>query len=96
LQARAATGIENSEAELLLGRGDFLLLQDEGSVYFQAAFIDDYDLHMSLKKLQQTFKVSILARPYLVRPLLPDLDSDPIPASFWMKNDAPDFFNEEE
>ena len=96
LQARAATGIENSEAELLLGRGDFLLLQDEGAVYFQAAFIDDYDLHMSLKKLHQNFKVSILARPYLVRPLLPDLDSDPIPASFWIKNDAPDFFDEEE
>lgn len=96
LQARAATGMENIEAELLLGGGDFLLLQDEGAVYFQAAFIDDYDLHMSLKKLQQTFKVSILARPYLVRPLLPDLDSDPIPASFWIKNDAPNFFDEEE
>ncbi len=96
LQARAATGMENSEAEFLLGRGDFLLLQDDGSVYFQAAYIDDYDLHMSLKKLQQIFKVSILARPYLVRPLLPDLDSDPIPASFWIKNDAPNFFDEEE
>lgn len=96
LQALSASGLENSEAEYLLGQGDFLLVQDDKYVYFQAAYMDDYDLHMSLKKLHRNSKVSILAQPYLVRPKLPDYDSEPIPASFWMRNGSIDFFEQED
>lgn len=95
-QAASASGIENSEAEYLLGRGDFLLLKDEKRVYFQAAYIEDYDLHMSLKSLQGSNKISILAQPFTVRYKLPVIDSEPIPTSFWIRNDSENIFDEEE
>jgi len=96
LQALSASSIENSEAEYLLGGGDFLLVDDIKSVYFQAAYIDDYDLHMSLKKMHKKSKISILAQSFSIRPELPEVDLEPIPAPFFTKNGAIDFFDEEE
>jgi S-DNA-T family DNA segregation ATPase FtsK/SpoIIIE len=95
-EATAAAGIENSEAEYLLGHGDFLLVQDGRQTYFQAGYIDDYDLHMSLKKLLRKFKISILAQPHIIRPNLPDPELATMPASFWMKNGESHFYDEEE
>lgn len=96
LQAAAATGTENSEAEYLLGKGDFLLVDEGRQQYFQAAFISDYDLHLSLKKVQQNLKVSLFAQPFHVRPALADLRPEPIPASFWLRDGAVDFLEEDE
>ncbi|MCZ7674058.1 MAG: hypothetical protein M5U34_46500 [Chloroflexi bacterium] len=71
-QAIAATGIEGSEADYLLGRGDFLLVNNRQMTYFQAAYVGDYDLHLSLTQLHQTGGYSILAQPFLVRPTVPE------------------------
>jgi S-DNA-T family DNA segregation ATPase FtsK/SpoIIIE len=97
VQAAAATGLENSEAEHLLGKGDFLLVERGQQQYFQAAYISDYDLHLSLKKVQQNFKVSLMAQPFYVRPKLADPRPEPIPASFWLRsNGAVDISEEDE
>lgn len=95
VQAVAATGREYSEADCLLGQGDFLLVQDDEMHYFQAAYIGDYDLHLSLKKLQQSYKYSLVAQPFLIRPDLKEPEADPIPASFWMRDGSVNFFGEE-
>ncbi|MBE2221001.1 MAG: hypothetical protein IAF02_05645, partial [Anaerolineae bacterium] len=65
IQADAASGIKNSEAEYLRGHGDFLLIHDGRQLFFQSAYISDYDLHLCLKKLLRKYKISILAQPYL-------------------------------
>lgn len=85
-QATAASGLDNSDAEYLLGRGDFMLVQNNQFTYFQAAFINDYDLHLSLKKLHENFTYSILARPFTIRKELTNSNLEPIPATFWMRD----------
>ena len=50
------------EATTLLGEGDFLAAGSSRRVRFQAAYIDDYDLHMGLSRLYQKRPI-LLARP---------------------------------
>ncbi len=50
------------EATTLLGEGDFIAADDARSVRFQAAYIDNYDLHMSLAKIYQQRPI-LLAQP---------------------------------
>ena len=50
------------EATTLLGEGDFLAPDNSRRVRFQAAYIDDYDLHMGLSHLYQKRPI-LLARP---------------------------------
>jgi DNA segregation ATPase FtsK/SpoIIIE-like protein len=75
--AAAATGIQNSEAEFLLGQGDFLIVYNGMMTYFQGAYVGDYDLHLTLTHLQRSFSHILLARPFMVRPRLPDIPSQP-------------------
>jgi DNA segregation ATPase FtsK/SpoIIIE-like protein len=72
---------ENGEDDLseisntiLLGKGDFLGPGRNGRVRFQGAYIDDYDLHMSLTRLYRRRSV-LLASPLNARAQL-----DQIPA----------------
>ncbi|PID84805.1 MAG: hypothetical protein CSB13_11250 [Chloroflexi bacterium] len=95
MQASAASGMGKCGAEFLLGEGDFLLVQDDQAIYFQSAFIGDYDLHMSIKQMYQRFTYSLLARPYLIRPRLESVNVAPIPDSFWVQNDEIRFDTEE-
>jgi S-DNA-T family DNA segregation ATPase FtsK/SpoIIIE len=50
------------EATTLLGEGDFLAVNDERNLRFQAAYIDNYDLHMSLAKIYRQRPI-LLAQP---------------------------------
>ncbi len=50
----------------LLGQGDFLLKGAGNHTRFQAAYIDDYDLHMGLSKLYQKRPI-LLAHPLSTR-----------------------------
>ena len=61
--ARVAAGRGGSQAEYLLGAGDFLAVTDGGVTRFQAAFIDDYDLHLSVSELHRRKAPALLARP---------------------------------
>jgi S-DNA-T family DNA segregation ATPase FtsK/SpoIIIE len=50
------------EATTLLGEGDFLTASNSRRIRFQAAYINDYDLHMCLSRLYQKRPI-LLARP---------------------------------
>lgn len=69
-QSQIATGIGNAQAEYLLGNGDFLFVHHGESVYFQAAGINDYDLHMTLQKLHRNRPRPLLAQSFSPRPAM--------------------------
>jgi hypothetical protein len=50
------------EAATLLGEGDFLAAGRSGDVRFQAAYINDLDLHMALSRLRKQRPI-LLAQP---------------------------------
>lgn len=62
-EARAVTGIQDSCAEYLRGQGDFLAVAQGSVVPFQAAYLDDYDLHLVLQDLLRPRRPALLARP---------------------------------
>ncbi|MFZ0543800.1 MAG: FtsK/SpoIIIE domain-containing protein [Candidatus Promineifilaceae bacterium] len=68
LEARAITGIPDSQAEYLLGKGDFMAVNNGMIVPFQAAYITEYDLHLILDKLHRQSKNVMVARPLSIRP----------------------------
>lgn len=70
-EARAASHVEDSRAEYLLGQGDFLAVGSGDSLRFQAAFIGDYDLHVVLTELHRRRAPVLLARPVDSRMQLP-------------------------
>lgn len=76
--ARTATGLLDSQAEYLLGQGDFLAVVGGEINHFQAAYIGDYDLHMCLDELHRNRPQPLLAKPLSVRPSLPDVADDEI------------------
>jgi DNA segregation ATPase FtsK/SpoIIIE-like protein len=62
-QARIAAGIPDSQAEYLIGKGDYIAVSQGNMVPFQAAFIDDYDLHLTISTLQRNGCPTLLAQP---------------------------------
>lgn len=54
------------QSSYLLGKGDFIAIQDGELIHFQAAFIGDYDLHLSLETLHRNRPTPILAHSYMV------------------------------
>lgn len=61
-QAFYLTGELDTGAENLNGRGDFLAVSYGSQIRFQAAYIDDYDLHLTLSKLHRPKGGILLAR----------------------------------
>jgi len=68
LQARSATGLADSQADYLLGRGDFLAISRGEKVHFQAAYINSYDLHHTIDSLYRQSSPRLVAQPTTVRP----------------------------
>jgi DNA segregation ATPase FtsK/SpoIIIE-like protein len=66
-QAMAATDMSGTQAEYLLGQGDFLAVVDGQATHFQAAFIGDYDLHLTLETLHRARPQPLLAHPVSVQ-----------------------------
>lgn len=69
--AMAAAGNEQSYAQFLNGKGDFLAVSAAGLTPFQAAYIDDYDLHLTLTELHRSIEPVLLAQDLNVRPSMP-------------------------
>jgi DNA segregation ATPase FtsK/SpoIIIE-like protein len=61
-QARMVTGLQRSQAEYLLGQGDFLAIAGQYTTHFQAAYIGDYDLHLTLQELHRKRAPTLLAQ----------------------------------
>ncbi len=70
-EAQAAADLPGTQAEYLLGEGDFVAVVGETAVHFQAAYIGDYDLHLTLETLQRNRPRPLLARPVNSRTSLP-------------------------
>jgi DNA segregation ATPase FtsK/SpoIIIE-like protein len=69
-QAKAATRLTDSQAEFLLGEGDFLAVMGDHVTHFQAAYIGSYDLHMTLQELYRKRPPALLARSlYTTQPI---------------------------
>jgi hypothetical protein len=66
--AYAAAGVAGSQAEYLLGNGDFVAIVHDSAVRFQAAYIGDYDFHLSLERLHRGRPPALLAQPASKRP----------------------------
>jgi hypothetical protein len=75
-QARAITGVQESQAEYLMGGGDFIAVSTGMILPFQAAYINDYDLLLILDKLHRQNQPVMLAQPMTVRPTLDDPDEE--------------------
>jgi S-DNA-T family DNA segregation ATPase FtsK/SpoIIIE len=67
LESNLAAGILDSRAEYLLGQGDFLAVAGGGLHHFQAAYVDDYDLHYCLHLIRNHNTKSLLAQPLNIR-----------------------------
>jgi prepilin-type processing-associated H-X9-DG protein len=68
--ARDAAGRDGSGAENLYGRGDFVAVANGNLVNFQAAYVGNEDLHMSVSQLLRPPMPTLMAHPYLIRPHL--------------------------
>ncbi|WP_420627769.1 FtsK/SpoIIIE domain-containing protein [Candidatus Leptofilum sp.] len=62
-ESLAATAVVGAEAHSLLGGGDFLAVADDSQVHFQAAFIGNYDLHLTLETIHRNRPQPLLAQP---------------------------------
>lgn len=68
--AHAASGLPDSDAEYLLGEGDFLAVGNGDKLRFQATYIGNYDLHMTLDDLHRKRPPALLAQKMNMRPKL--------------------------
>lgn len=62
-QAVAAAENSGTQAEYLLGQGDFLAVIDGNVTHFQSAFVSDYDMHLLLEYLHRHRPKPLLAQP---------------------------------
>ncbi len=69
-QARAAAGITDSQAEYLLGAGDFMAIAGGTISHFQAGYIGGTDLLQTLEKLYRRRLPVLLAQTTSIRPKL--------------------------
>lgn len=88
-QARAAAGIADSQAEYLLGAGDFMAVAGGTISHFQAGYIGGTDLLQTLEKLYRRRLPVLLAQTTSVRPKLepksaptPDPELKPVVREF--------------
>ncbi|MCB9444926.1 MAG: DUF87 domain-containing protein [Ardenticatenaceae bacterium] len=80
--ARTATGLMDTQAEYLLGEGDFLAVVGGEAAHFQAAYTDDYDLHLCLEDLHRNRPAPLLAQPANLRPAIKDSSESGYQRSF--------------
>ena len=63
-EAQRITGLVDSQAELLTGKGDFLTVAGESVIYFHSAFINDHELLMVVDKLHRNRPRPMLAQTF--------------------------------
>lgn len=62
--AQRLTQMIDSDAELLNGKGEFLVISGESGYCFQAASINNYELHLVVDKLHRSRPRPLLAQPF--------------------------------
>jgi S-DNA-T family DNA segregation ATPase FtsK/SpoIIIE len=76
-QEQKMAGATETQASYLGGGGEFIALANGEQTYFQAADIDDYELHWELNRVYSNQRPRLLARPYSTRPV--KRPADPVP-----------------
>lgn len=71
----------------LLGQGDFLAVLDEDLTHFQAAFIGNYDLHLTLETLHRNRPTPLLAHSFFVTNSFVPEDNNDVSIITFNKND---------
>lgn len=92
LDAKAAARVAGQpvdRATLLNGKGDFLVVRNGSQTYFQAAYLNDYDLHFILTEMERSPAPTLLARPFDKQPRMPPLK--PINSNFTLRNGIAEF-----
>jgi DNA segregation ATPase FtsK/SpoIIIE-like protein len=85
--SRAATGIPDAGTDRLPGKGAFVAVSGGEAIRFQAAFIDDYDLHLAIEMAYGRSRGALLAQPLrAAAPTLPEEDSAGKDISFRIQN----------
>ena len=64
----SVTGDADIHPEYLLDEGDFIAVTSEGPIHFQAAYIGDYDLHLTLDVLHRNRPRPLIAHSIDVKP----------------------------
>lgn len=67
--ARVASGVPDTQAEYLLGSGDFLAVGNGVITRFQGAAINDYDFHLMLAELHHNRPPALLAQAVNAHPV---------------------------
>ncbi len=68
------------DPQVLLGEGDFYMQHGTRLHRMQGAYINDYDLHLSLHKMYRR-RATLLAKPYSTRVRLPQPPEDSVPTA---------------
>ncbi len=87
-ESLAATAVVDAEADYLLGEGDFLAVTDGSSHHFQAAFIGNYDLHLTLSTIHRNRPQPLLAQPLHLQ--APNVSEDVATVVAWHREDEPE------
>ena len=64
----SVTGMMDIHPEYLYGEGDFVAITSEGQTHFQAAYIGDYDLHLTLDTLHRNRPRPLVAQAVAASP----------------------------
>lgn len=86
-ESLAATAVVGAEANYLLGQGDFLAIADDDQLHFQAAFIGNYDLHLTLETIHRNRPRPLLAQPLQLQAVgMPEVAAHPQPM-IWQRGE---------
>jgi len=69
----SVTGDADIHPEYLLDEGDFIAVTSEGPIHFQAAYIGDYDLHLTLDALHRNRPRPLIAHSIDVKPSIDEI-----------------------
>ncbi|KAA3659546.1 MAG: hypothetical protein DWQ04_21985 [Chloroflexi bacterium] len=78
----SVTGNSEIHPDYLLGEGDFIAIANDEAIHFQAAYIGDYDLHLTLDALHRNRPRPLVAHAFDVKvpinePPAPEPDPEP-------------------
>ena len=89
-EAHAATGLRNSHAEQLLGKGEFAAVIRGKMTYFQGAFLADHEMLWALQQMERVQRQTprLLAHPHEIRPNLPSASPTELETPFIINRDG--------
>lgn len=97
-EAHAATGLRNSYAEQLLGKGEFTAVSGGKMTHFQGAFLAEHEMLWALQQMEQVQRRTprLLAQTHVIRPNLSPQNPLPLEMPFVIRDGELTFLDEPE